>query len=242
MAERPRVVCPRDFSALAPADDEVMCERGHRYRYVHGAPVLLLSEETPTHPEYVAAPAEPEPIHAARIDPVVQELVLATCGNLYRPLVGRLTAYPITDLALPFGEARSFLEVGCNWGRWCVAASRRGYVATGVDPSLRAVLAAKRVAAQLDVDPAYVVGDARHLPFVAESFDVVFSYSVLQHFEKHDAVRTFTEIARVLKPGGFAKIQLANVWGARSLFNQLRERRFREPRHLFDVRYWRPGE
>jgi hypothetical protein len=35
---------------------------------------------------------------------------------------------------------------------------------------------------------------------------------------------------------------MANVWGARSLWNQLRERRFREPRTLFDVRYWGPRE
>ena len=35
---------------------------------------------------------------------------------------------------------------------------------------------------------------------------------------------------------------MANVWGLRSLFNQLRERRFREPRTLFDVRYWSPRE
>ena len=31
-------------------------------------------------------------------------------------------------------------------------------------------------------------------------------------------------------------VQLANVWGVRSLMNQARERRFREPRDLFDVR------
>jgi hypothetical protein len=35
---------------------------------------------------------------------------------------------------------------------------------------------------------------------------------------------------------------MANVWGPRSLFNQMREHRFREPRSLFDVRYWSPGE
>jgi hypothetical protein len=35
---------------------------------------------------------------------------------------------------------------------------------------------------------------------------------------------------------------MANLYGARSLWNQLRERRFREPRTLFDVRYWGPRE
>jgi SAM-dependent methyltransferase len=143
---------------------------------------------------------------------------------------------------LPPGEGRTFLEVGCSWGRWCVAAVNRGYVATGVDPSVRGIIAANRVAAQLGVEAQYVVGDARHLPFPDDSFDVVFSYSVFQHFTREAAVASFDELHRVLKPGGTSMIQLANVWGLRSLANQARERRFREPRDLFDVRYWGPNE
>ena len=33
----------------------------------------------------------------------------------------RPAEYPIPELRLPPGDGRSFLEVGCNWGRWCVA-------------------------------------------------------------------------------------------------------------------------
>ena len=46
----------------------------------------------------------------------------------------------------------------------------------------------------------------------------------------------------MLRPGGESLVQMANVYGARSLWNQLRERRLREPRTLFDVRYWGPRE
>ena len=46
----------------------------------------------------------------------------------------------------------------------------------------------------------------------------------------------------MLSPGGESLVQMANVYGARSLWNQLRERRWREPRTLFDVRYWGPRE
>lgn len=80
------------------------------------------------------------------------------------------------------------------------------------------------------------------LPFPDASFDVVFSYSVFQHFSKQDALAAFDEIGRVLKPGGESLIQMANLYGAKSLWNQARERRFREPRTLFDVRYWGPRE
>jgi SAM-dependent methyltransferase len=86
------------------------------------------------------------------------------------------------------------------------------------------------------------VAKAQMLPFPDDSFDVVFSYSVFQHFTKDEAVRSLAEIGRVLRPGGTSVLQFANVWGPRNLENQLRQRRFREPRAHFDVRYWRPAE
>jgi SAM-dependent methyltransferase len=237
------IVCPRDHTPLVREGAELGCESGHRYRVLHDVPVLLLDDLEPTHASCAPGSDAVVPEHAGDgVDPDVQELVAATCGQLYIHLIGSLTAYPIPQLRLPDGEGRTFLEVGCNWGRWCIAAARRGYRATGIDPSLRGVLAATRVAGQLDCDVQYVAGDARRLPFADGSFDVVFSYSVFQHFTREAAVASFAELGRVLKPGGTSMLQLANVWGLRSLVNQARERRFREPRELFDVRYWSPGE
>lgn len=231
------LVCPRDRSALRGG----ACERGHEYPVVDGVPVLLVEEDEPTHAACGRVERLPPP-PAGGVDPFVQEVIGATCGRLYDHLIAGLPEYPIPELRLPPGGRRTFLEVGSNWGRWCVAAARRGYVPTGIDPSLKGVQAARRVAEQLGVEAEYVVGDARHLPFPDASFDVVFSYSVFQHFSKADALASFDELARVLRPGGTSLVQLANLYGARSLWNQLRERRFREPRTLFDVRYWGPWE
>ena len=234
------LVCPRDRGTLGREGGELACGQGHRYPVVDEIPVLLLEDERPTHAACHVSlrggdrPQEPEAM--------VQDVIAATCGNLYRHLIGNVTTYPIPEIRLPAGEGRLFLDVGCNWGRWCVSAARRGYKVVGVDPSLDAIHAARRVAKRLGVEAEYVVADSRHLPFAAGSFDVAFSYSVFQHFSKEDAVASFAEIGRVLKPTGLSLVQMANVWGARSLWNQLRERRFREPRALFDVRYWSPGE
>jgi SAM-dependent methyltransferase len=232
-----QLVCPRDLSALRDG----ACEQGHEYQVVDGIPLLLVDEDEPTHAACGRVEQLPPPAREG-IDPFVQEVIGATCGRLYEHLIADLPEYPIPELRLPAGGRRTFLEVGCNWGRWCVAAARRGYVPTGIDPSLKGVQAARRVAEQLGVEAEYVVGDARHLPFPDASFDVVFSYSVFQHFSKRDALAAFDELGRVLKPGGTSLIQMANVYGARSLWNQARERRFREPRTLFDVRYWSPRE
>ena len=234
------LVCPRDRGALTREGDELVCAEGHRYPVVDGIPVLLVPEDEPTHGACWVSLERPAP--EADTDAFVQGAIAATCGNLYRHLIGNLPAYPIPEIRLPPGDGELFLEVGCNWGRWCVAAARRGYRVVGIDPSLDAIRAALRVADDLGIEAEYLVADARHLPFAGESFDVVFSYSVFQHFTRDAAVTGFEEIGRVLKRGGLSLVQMANVWGPRSLFNQLRERRFREPRTLFDVRYWSPRE
>src|SRR5262249_53994384 len=98
------------------------------------------------------------------VDPVVSFLVSATNGIAYAHLIGGVKKYPIPACRMPRGEGKVLLDIGCNWGRWCVAAARAGYSPIGIDPSLGAVLAAKRVSAQLGVPARFVVGDARRLP------------------------------------------------------------------------------
>lgn len=172
------------------------------------------------------------------IDPVVSLLIAGTSGTAYLHLVGNteLAAYPIPSIDVPASKGGYLLDVGCNWGRWCVAATRAGHKAVGIDPSLGAVMAARRVARQLGLDIKYVVGDARWLPFAERSFDVIHSYSVIQHFSKADARRALREMGRVLNPEGTAKIQMANRIGIRSFQTQWR-RGFKPP-EKFDVRYW----
>jgi SAM-dependent methyltransferase len=238
------IACPRDRTDLERHGDELTCASGHRYPCVDGIPVLLVEGVEPTHAACVKSPrrSRVRPEAAAEIDPYVSRAVEKTCGGLYRPLVGRLASYPIPEVPLPPGDGARLLDVGCNWGRWSLGAARKGYAVVGIDPALDAVGAARRVAAQLGEDVEYVVADARHLPFPDASFDVVFSYSVLQHFSRPDVLRSIAETRRVLRPGGRALVQMANAFGPRNLYLQLRRRRFREPSSLFDVRYWTPRE
>jgi len=176
----------------------------------------------------------------AAVDGFVQQVVAATCGHLYKPLTGRLARYPIPELPLSHGDGGVLLDLGCNWGRWTVAAARRGWRAVGIDPDLDAILAAGRVARELGVAAAFIVADARWLPFASHAFDAVFSYSVLQHFGRKDVETALAEVSRVLKSRGTSLVQMANRWGLRSSYHQLR-RGFREARS-FEVRYWTPGE
>ena len=255
------LACPRDQRPLIPCDpstplearasnSSLTCGAGHRYPIVEGIPILLRDDVEQTHwaatlslesarqgvaLDNWAAPAPAEGVH-----PFVQEAIGATGGFLYRSLIGRLPTYPIPDIPLDEGRGRTLVDIGCNWGRWTVAAARRGYRAIGVDPSLEALLAARAVCRQLGVEADFVIGDARHLPLRTASIDTAFSYSVIQHFSKTDAAQAAAEIGRVLLPGGTALVQMPNVYGVRCVMQQAR-RRFREPRE-FEVRYWSPSE
>jgi SAM-dependent methyltransferase len=172
----------------------------------------------------------------ASIDPVVQFMIGATNGLLYKDLIGKCKSYTIPELRLQPGNGGRLLDIGCNWGRWSVAAARLGYRPVGIDPSLGAVFAARRVSRQLGLTADFVVGDARFLPFPDGFFDAVFSYSVIQHFSKDDARRSLAEAGRVLKPGGHSLVQMPNRFGLRCLFHQA-GRGFRSAAG-FEVRYW----
>ena len=240
------LVCPRDKEALRQQSDWLCCPSGHRYRIVEGIPILLVSEAQQTHIEGTRALAVAEEGDAAQlpqfhvgpgeIDPFVKAAIGATNGSLYQHLVGKLTEYPVPALRLPAGNGRSFLEIGCSWGRWCLAAARSGYRPVGIDPSLKGIRAARRVAQQLGIQASYLVADGRYLPFPDSIFDQVFSYSVLQHLSKENSRSVLSEIHRVLTAGGQSLIQLPNVFGIRCLYHQVR-RGFREARD-FEVRYW----
>jgi SAM-dependent methyltransferase/uncharacterized protein YbaR (Trm112 family) len=250
---REHLVCPRDHSQLRQREDTLVCDQAHTYPYVGGIPVMLTRDLSPTQHHVweltlgdrqqqgwttIAASGSSTP--GCAVHPYVQEVVAATNGMLYDQLVRKLTRYPIPDIRLPTSDHEYFLDIGCNWGRWSISAAKKGYVAIGIDPNLEAIRAARAVAQQLEITCLYVVADARSLPFSVESFDVVFSYSVLQHFAKRDVRLAIAQIAKVLKQRGRALIQMANAFGPRSLVHQLGavSRRPRE----FDVRYWLPSE
>jgi SAM-dependent methyltransferase/uncharacterized protein YbaR (Trm112 family) len=239
------LACPRDHGSLQLGDDHLTCAQGHRYPIVDEIPVFLLAEAPQTHfegtrtlaiAEAKAPLPPPETEDPHEFDLFVRNVIGATNGSLYQHLVGNLSEYPIPHLRLPPGNEKLFLEIGCNWGRWCIAAARAGYRTIGVDPSLKSLRAARRVARQLGVQIDYVVGDGRHLPFALRKFDQIFSYSVLQHLSKSDTRQALEEAGRVLRSGGQALVQMPNVFGIRCLYHQIR-RGFRETRD-FEVRYW----
>lgn len=260
------LVCPIDHLPLKYVSGVLVSAAGKKYPVVEGIPVMLLEDAEQTlgvasasllrakgelvddrAPELYLESlgiSETEKVNLIElakrkdlnIDPVVAYIVGATSGYSYKHLIGNLSSYPIPEIRLPKANGEMLLDLGCNWGRWCIAAARKGYAPVGVDPSLGAIAAARRIARQLNLPIKYVVADARYLPFAPHTFDCVFSYSVLQHFSKENVRQTLREITRVLKQNGTSLVQMPNAFGIRCLQHQAK-RRFRAAQN-FDVRYW----
>jgi len=259
------LVCPVDHQPLRATGEELTCDAGHRYPVVDGVPIMLRADVPQTieladaslrrahaqeqdgrAPELyleslgISEDEKQGVVELARtngpIDPVVAYLVAATNGLMYKHLIGELKRYPIPDIPLPQADARRMLDIGCSWGRWTLAAEAKGYEAVGIDPSLGAVMAARRVARHLGVPNRYLVGDARYLPFPPRSFDITYSYSVFQHMSPSDVTQAVSEMGRVLTAGGHAKVQMPTAFGVRCLYHQAR-RAFRNASG-FEVRYW----
>ena len=245
------VACPHEHASLARTDDELRCPHGHVFPILDGVPFLVRDDVS--HPHWVgqlavdyararSVPAEwlAPPDSEDTIDPFVNEAVGATNGNLYRSVMGRLPRYPIPEFPIAPGRGRRLLDVGCNWGRWTIAASEAGFDAVGVDPSPEAVFAARRVARRLGRPCRFLVADARYLPFREGVFDVAFSYSVLQHLAPEDVELCARSLARVVTDEADIRIQMASALGVRSIY-QVARRGFRRARE-FEVRYWWPND
>jgi ubiquinone/menaquinone biosynthesis C-methylase UbiE len=100
------------------------------------------------------------------------------------------------------------LDVGCGQGIDLVRYARAGATVTGVDLTPRHVELARHHLEAGGLPGTVVLGDAEQLPFDDESFDWVSSNGVLHHTP--DIAKALTEIRRVLRPGGEARIIVYN--------------------------------
>lgn len=93
------------------------------------------------------------------------------------------------------------LDVGCAGGFLAETVARRASRVAGIDPASRVIAAARTHAAEQGLDVDYRVGSGEALPWPDVSFDVVTCVDVLEHVGDLD--RVLSEVARVLRPGGW---------------------------------------
>jgi ubiquinone/menaquinone biosynthesis C-methylase UbiE len=108
-----------------------------------------------------------------------------------------------------FGEAkdRDVLEIGVGMGadhlQWARAQPKS---LTGVDLTPRAIEITTRRFQLEGFASKLQVADAENLPFPSQNFDIVYSWGVVHH--SPDTQKAFSEIRRVLRPGGTARVMI----------------------------------
>ena len=116
--------------------------------------------------------------------------VWSTDPKIYRR---RLRAVGFTGLG-------DVLDAGCGFGQWTIPLADLNRSVTAVDESATRVGLLSRIAGTVGaVNVDAQVASIEAMPFGDESFDAIFSYSVI-YFT--DYRKSITEFARLLRPGG----------------------------------------
>ena len=119
----------------------------------------------------------------------------------------RLEPY-IRDFAR-FGEGygQDVLEIGVGMGADHLEWARSGpHYLAGIDLTPRAVAWTAQRLDAYGLKSDLREGDAENLPFLDDSFSIVYSWGVLHH--SPDTPRAFLEAHRVLRPGGYLRVMI----------------------------------
>jgi SAM-dependent methyltransferase len=110
------------------------------------------------------------------------------------------------------------LEAGCGIGRWVIPLSQKGYNVTGIEIKEEAINIIRQN--YLSERLTLVVGDIFNMPFPDNTFDIVISLGVLEHFEsKTNLEMAIKEHRRVLKEDGVFIITVPHISLLRLFFH-----------------------
>ncbi|MFH1537596.1 MAG: methyltransferase domain-containing protein [bacterium] len=144
---------------------------------------------------------------------IFNSMYLKTDGDVVNDLnITRREVDLFTDILELLPDSR-ILDLCCGQGRHTMELARRGFRnAEGLDRSPYLVQKAKSTAKKEGLSLRFRQGDARKLPFVADTFDaVIIPGNSFGYFETaSDDLRVLKEVFRVLKPWGKILIDVAD--------------------------------
>jgi 2-polyprenyl-3-methyl-5-hydroxy-6-metoxy-1,4-benzoquinol methylase len=100
------------------------------------------------------------------------------------------------------------LDLGAGMGGFAVALAREKWSAVALDYNFAYCEIARTRARRYDINLAALVAAGEALPFASEAFGILTCWDVVEHVQ--DPGILFSEIARVLKPGGRAFVTVIN--------------------------------
>lgn len=116
------------------------------------------------------------------------------------------------------GEPLRVLEVGCGSAidSHLLAENERLDI-YGVDRSEESLEVAKRVSGYFSRTPRFLISDATDLSFPEETFDIVFSQGLIEHFR--DPLAPLKEQVRVLKSPGYLIVDVPQKYAGLGLYS-----------------------
>jgi ubiquinone/menaquinone biosynthesis C-methylase UbiE len=103
----------------------------------------------------------------------------------------------------PSVNKKLVLDLGCGAGSNSWFLAKEGLTVFGLDGSAEALIQARTSFERFGVSGSLTLGDVCDLPFATGAFDAVIDVSAIQHNKLLDISSIFSEVKRVLKPGGF---------------------------------------
>lgn len=113
-------------------------------------------------------------------------------------LFAELKCQALTEILPP--PPATVLECGCGSAEVSAFLAQQGYRCTLLDAAPTALHVARRRFARHGLRASYVRGNVYGMPFPNDSFDIVTSFGLLEHFA--DVEQVIAEMARVIRPGG----------------------------------------
>lgn len=95
------------------------------------------------------------------------------------------------------------IELGCGIGHYVIYLGSKGFEATGVDISSRAIEMAKTNASQKNAACNFLVADViGDMTSLEETFDFAYDWQLLHHIFPEDRNKYLNNVCRLLNPGG----------------------------------------
>lgn len=117
--------------------------------------------------------------------------------------------------AVPAATGQTALDIGCGTGKYVQVLEQLGYTTTGVEYDI----APLTLIQQRKPGTQIVQADGQHLPFADSVFDVVAAIQVQDYFPQRSLF--FSDVWRVLKPGGMFLVTMTNKRSIKGLIYNL---------------------
>lgn len=140
------------------------------------------------------------------------------------------------NLLAALDGVKTSLEIGFGDGRWIKFLSEKGIHAYGIDILENAAFTLKKE----EFSP--VIADARQLPFKKDSFDLTYSFGVVEHFTETE--KALKEHVQITRPGGKIVVTVPYLFSPYTvywMFIHVKRDTFKERPATFGKRYTRKG-